>query len=349
MKLAIKRVNALAASVLFLGAILFLPGLPWSARCRHVIKRTLTKAELKISAWQGYHLGLISLSGRLVSQDRPMEGAEVEALDSLSGWAALADAEGEFSLPDLQWNAGASYTLLITENDYQARLLRVTAPERYPQDGEVNLGNLALDRAYAVDAAELPGRTSTSYLLRDKANWSYYRELFDRLTAANRGDAAKLDAINQHVAARLVAPGSEDPQESATHIDEPAPRRVLEVGSRHCARLALAFATLAEAGNYKTRILDLIDGPRGPAAHMVVEVYYGDRWHLYDPVGGIPIGKADGGTMSYRELHLCNIVERNAALPRFLPAHLPAIPGPENDDLAKVFRSGLHHYYCLTL
>ncbi len=343
MKKINRRLTVPCLLIVSVGAALFLPVLPWSARCRHVLKRVLAKAEMGVAAWRGASPKLIALSGRITSPRQAVKGAEVEALDSASGWAALADAQGEFILPDVLWYPRASYTLVVTLNDYQRRQVQVEAPAQYPAGGTLALGELELKDCCAIDAPDLPGQNSASFVDYDRANRAYYQSLFEELTAAKAGDEEKLAAIIQYVAGRLTAEEAADPPASTDSLNAASPRRVLESGSRHCSQLALAFATVAEAGDYKVRVIDLIDGPRQPSAHMVAEVYYGDRWHLYDPVAGAAIRRPDGRVASYREVRL----DDSACLPQTIPAHVPALAGASAARVASLYRSGLHHYYYL--
>ncbi len=338
-----KRLTALCLGALLVGALLFLPVLPWSARCRHVVKKIAAKAEMKVAAWRGASPRLITLSGKIVSPPQAMKGAEVEALDSVSGWAACADAQGEFVLPDVLWYPQAGYTLVITLNDYQKRQVQVSAPAQYPAGGLLNLGELALQDCCAIEATNLQGQTAVSYIDYDRANRAYYQSLFDELAAPRASDEEKLEAVARYVAGKLAADESADQAALSRYMNGESPRRVLETGSRHCSKLVLAFATLVEAGNYKTRILDLIDGPQERSAHMVAEVYYGDRWHLFDPVAGTAFRRPDGQVASYKEVRL----EGRANFPPALPAHLPALGEPHGERVARLYRSGLHHTYYL--
>jgi len=342
MKKPLRRLAVSFLLIVSVGMAIFLPVFPWSARCRHVVKRVLERTEMRVAAWRGTSPGLITLSGKLVARQQAVRGAEIEALDSRSGWATLANADGEFILPDVQWYPRATYTLIITLNDYQRRQVEVEAPARYPTDGTLRLGELELKDCCSIDAPDMPGRNSVSVVAYDRANHVYYQSLFEELTAARASDEERLATIAQYVAGRLTIEATGQTA-TPTRLEAESPRRVLESGSRHCSQLAMVFATIAEAGNYKTRIIDLIDGPRQPSAHMVVEVYYGDRWHLYDPVAGVAIRRADGRVASYREVRL----EASTHLPQTIPAHLPALAGSYAEGVANLYRSGLHHYYYL--
>src|SRR5690349_5455441 len=144
-KILKKRISYNCIGIVFLFILMFLPGLPWSARFRHTVKKILTKAEIKAAAWNGESPRLVSLSGKLTtkqSNKQAVEGAEVEALDSVSGWATMTSSTGEFVLRDVIWYPKASYTLIVTFNSHETKQLRVIAPEKYHDDQIIALGEL---------------------------------------------------------------------------------------------------------------------------------------------------------------------------------------------------------------
>src|ERR1044071_5555349 len=180
MKKANKQVAAALAGVALILGLMFMPGLPWSARCRHFVKKLRAKADMKVSAWQGVPPRFISLSGRVINKKEGLRGAEVEALDSASGWASLTDQQDKFVLPDVIWYPQASYIILIKSNDYQIRQVKVRAPESYPEGGIFNVGELNYEQNCMVDAIDLQGINSITYLEYDKRNLDYYKDLFNR-------------------------------------------------------------------------------------------------------------------------------------------------------------------------
>ncbi len=339
MKKANKQVAAALAGVALILCLMLMPGLPWSARCRHFIKKLRAKADMKVSAWQGVPPRFISLSGRIINKKESLKGAEVEALDSASGWASLTDWQGRFVLPDVVWYPQASYIIVIKSNDYQIRQVRVSAPESYPEGGILNVGELVYEQSCKVDATDLQGINSISYIEYDRRNIDYYKELFNRLTAEKQGDEEKLEAISRYVASKLIKDETVEPALNANHE---SPRQILEQGSRYCGRLALALATIAEAGNYKTRMLDLVDETLHPSAHVVTEIYYADRWHLYDPIIGSVFRIKEDRIASYKEVRL----NTDFRFPKTAPEHLPEIPDRQKNWMDDAYRSGLHHYYC---
>lgn len=333
----IKRAAYGGLSTALLLLLVFCPGLPWSARYRHVMRRTMTKMEMKVSAWQGERPRLVSLSGNVILERprrAPLRGGQIEALDSTSGWAALTDKRGEFVLRDVTWHPRATYTLIIAANEYKSRQIQVVATATYPEDGVIELGELDFGQSCQINTDNLPGRNSISYLEYDLKNDLFYREIVAELTEGKQTDEEKLQALSRYVAIKLDAVEIDDRIES--------PRRILEKGSAFCGKLALALATLAEAADYRARLLDLIDGEPQPNAHMVTEIYYGDRWHLYDATAGLGFHDRNDRIASYRDLRLDPQLVSSAP-----PNHLPAaIDKRENSGLG-IYQSGLHHYYYL--
>lgn len=334
------RIRRIFPAVLMSLALGFLPGLPWSARFRHILNRIVTKAEMKAYASQGVSPKLISLSGKVMGIDQPLKGAEIEALDSTSGWASITKEDGRFVLPDVVWYPGAKYVLLVSANDYQERALRLQAPPGYPVDGILDIGELRFEQGSTIDRG-VPGQNSASYVEYDVNNTEYYKALFDSLTAGKNADDEKLEAVTKYVAGKLLPGSVAGHSESPRHLNDESPRQILESGSRYCGKLSLALATIARSGNYKTRLLNVIDAMIQPSAHMVTEIYYDDQWHLFDPTMGAGIRNKNGKTVSYKQLALLADSLSIALVPR----HLPMVHNSEPDWLSKVYGSGFHHYY----
>ena len=311
-------------------------GWPWAERCRHVLSKMVVRLQMKVSAWQGVEPKLVSLTGRIIVE-RPrrdsLKGAQVEALDSKSGWASLTDEHGDFVLRDVIWYPRATYKLIVQANPYQSREVNITVPAVYPDGSVLELGELNFDNGSDVDADKIIGRNSISYIDFDYKNISFYRRCFEEVTNGKLTDETKIDAISSYVGTRFDLDKS-DAQ------DEP-PRRVLENGSAFCGKLALALATLAEAADYRSRLVNVIYEAPHLTAHMVTEVFYKDRWHLYDPTSSSaqPGISHSNHVVGYKELRL------NPTLgPGRLPEHLPAMESVVGSD---IYRSGVHHYYYL--
>ncbi|HET9533191.1 MAG TPA: transglutaminase domain-containing protein [Blastocatellia bacterium] len=292
---------------------------------------------MKVSAWQGKTPRLFSLSGRLITNQinkEPLKGAEIEVLDSLSGWASMTNEKGEFTIRDVLWYPKASYSVVITANAYQVRLLQVAGPEDYPEIEIYNLGELEFDRGCRIDETDLPGRNSITYIEFDSENIEYYRELFAELTKGKENDEEKLLAINLFVASRFIPSGF-----TGRYL---SPKQVLEKGTGSRGMLALTLGTIAGAGNYRTRMIDLIDEGLPPAAHMITEVYYGNGWHLYDPTTGVTYRNNYGTVASYKELRL----DTNLISAELMSRPLSEVLNSPRNRGANVYQSGFHHYYC---
>ncbi len=281
--------------VLGLLAILLWPGLPWSARIRHTIRRASVKIEAQFAQLRGVDVQPISVSGKLSGSGAyldALKGAQVIAIETTSGYGVLSDHEGNFILPHLTWYPGATYTLDIVPDIYTARRVEVRAPSTYPENGRIEVGAVSFDQADPVDASEVVVR----FMEYDAVNNQYYRDLFDKLTAGLETDEQRIDAINKYVGTRL------DYDVHTPSFNNP--REIIENGSRFCSNLALAMAAITAAGNYPTRTVHVSDSPEHRFTHVVVEVYYKDGWHLYDPSFAAAFLNERGQVASYREVRL---------------------------------------------
>jgi transglutaminase-like putative cysteine protease len=271
------------------------PGLPWSARLRHVLRRATVKIEARFAELRGVETRPLSISGRLSGSGAHLDalkGAQVVAIETTSGYGVLSDHEGNFILPHLTWYPGATYTLDIMPDIYTARRIEVRAPSLYPEGGRIELGEVNFDQAEELH----PGEVAVRFMEYDSGNNQYYRDLFDQLTAGLETDEQRVGAINKYVGTRLDY-----------DVHTPSfknPREIIESGTRFCSNLALAMAAITAAGNYPTRTVHLSDSPEHRFTHVVVEVYYKDGWHLYDPSFGAAFLNDQGQVASYREIRL---------------------------------------------
>ncbi|HWX41096.1 MAG TPA: transglutaminase-like domain-containing protein [Blastocatellia bacterium] len=340
MKQHTKQVVLGCALIACLIVILSVLRVGWPARFKHTLTKARTRAELRLARWRNQEPRMITIAGHLVRtppRTGAMAGAEIEALDSASGWASLTDGRGRFLLRDVLWYPRAVYNLVLVADEYEVKQMPVTAPSAFPADGLWDVGDIDFDLACKVDPGNLNGRNSISYVEYDRRNDSYYRSLFDKLTTGLETDEEKAAAINRFVGGKLTPSA---PVENSEKIDSEQPRAVLERGSQSCGRLALAFATICAAGYYNTRLIDLIDSHDQPDCHMVAEVYYGDRWHLYDPAIG-QLRTGPGTVPGYRETRLDANLLASHTVPEFLLTMLRR----RDNWLPSVFNSGLHHYY----
>lgn len=330
MKPRLKRWLGSLLSLSLLLLLFFLPGPPWSSRVHHMLNRVIVKAEMSFARWGGHEPRLLSLSGKL---DVP--GALVQALDSRSGWAALADNQGRFVLLDVMWwYPRASYDLVVSTNEEKGELVKVTAPERFPESGVFDIGQVNLNQSSEAQLAALPGVASITYQDYDARNNEYYKELFDKLTAGSISDEEKISAINDYVGTKR------NPEETQWELG--SPRRTLETGSGSCGHMSAAMRMLLATGSYKAREIHLSDGKTPPATHAVVEVFYGGEWHLYDPTFGVKFLNQDGQVASYKEVRLDTTLITEDLFERSEPrkrGELAAL-------LTSMYRTGFHHFYC---
>ena len=323
-----KRLSLLVLCLSIPALVTFFPGLPWSRSVRHTLKKTIVKAEMKVANWQGHEPRLVSIAGRVGDP-----GAQIQALDSRSGWATLADREGRFVLPDVMWYPGAVYELVISNDDSTGKLLKVRAPDAYPDSGAFNAGELNANQGAEVELGSLSGVNSITREDFDSANNNYYKDLFDKLTAGKQSDEDKIGAIFEYVASKL--------NYQQTQWELGSPRRVLETGSEYCGHLSAAMETLAAIGNYWTRAVNGIDGKNPPGTHVVVEVFYNGGWHLYDPTFGVKFHNKNGQVASYKDVRLDPTVITEDLFLKFDPQFRRKLM----ETLPAIYQTGYHHFY----
>jgi transglutaminase-like putative cysteine protease len=319
-------IGLLGTSVVLLA--MFLPGLPWSAKFGHTIKRVIVRSEMRWARWRGKQPRFMAIAGRL-----NVPAAQIQALDSRSGWATLADNDGEFVLPLEMWYPKARYELVISTDDSAGRLIKVIAPEEYPENGVFRVGELDVNQGAPVTLASLIGFNSLNVEDFDYRNREYYQDLYAKLTAGKQTDEEKIDAVYNYVACKL--------NYNETQWELGTPRRVLEGGSEYCGHLSIAMQTLVDIGGYRARVIHMSDGKRPPGTHAVVEVFYADGWHLYDPTFGLKFLKKDGTVASYRDIRLDTSLISDDLLVRFTEK----VQRDLRTLLPAAFGTGYHHYF----
>jgi Transglutaminase-like superfamily len=290
-----KRAIAVSVGAFCLLALTFAPRLPWSARLHKNIGRLKVKAMAQLSRWQGGDPRIVTITGRLAgygAQVEVLRGARVIAAESVSGYSAMSDTNGRFTLPHLTWFPGASYNLLVVADAYHSGRLKLVSPATCPSNGIIDFGELRFEEGDGVNQKPMYVRP----MKYDIENAEYYNGMFTRLTSGQPSDEGAIDAICKYVASKL--------NYEETTRDFHSPREVLERGSCYCSNLALAMAAITAAGNYPTRTVHLSDSPEHKYTHVVVEVYYGDHWHLYDPTYGVFFRNRNEEIASYKELRL---------------------------------------------
>lgn len=323
------RYSRLLFSLLFVAMVIFLL-LPWSTRFRHGLQRVIAKAEMKQREWRGYQTCLVSLKG-----DTRVPGAQVQILDSASGWAALCDSKGHFVIPDVVWQAGVSYDLLVTCDEQSGKIIDLNIPLTLPSTKVIDVGTIDVESGEKVNLDRLPGANFLTLEAYDLQNREYYRDLYLKLTLGKTNDQEKLEAINQYVAEKL--------NYKETNPVPGSPRRILERGSQFCGHLSAAMAAITIVG-YTTRIIDIRDEKNPPATHVVVEVFYKGKWHLYDPTFGVSFKNENNEVVGYKELRLNPELLAQESFSAFHKKY----PEIGLDWMRAVYASGYHHIYHLT-
>ncbi len=311
----------------FLGFRLLAP-----ADFNYSLKRSVQTAEIKFAAFRGQKPRPVSLAGKLVGSGAFAEvvrGAQVEAVESTSGYAAMSDGQGQFHLPHLIWFPGATYTLVITADINNVRRANVSAPATYPTSGIIDVGELLFDKEREIPFLESPIR----HIRHDALNSNYYKELYERLTATAETHNERIVAVCKYVATR------HNPFENAWSFR--SARQILERGAPHCSNLAFAMAAITAAGGYPTRTVHTSDNPQFIRTHVAVEVYYDDAWHLYDPTYGISFVNKAGSVASYKELRLAPELIDQAAFRGIKGAVVQAAL----EWMLNAYGSGLHQFY----
>ncbi|HEY7543428.1 MAG TPA: transglutaminase domain-containing protein [Blastocatellia bacterium] len=329
---AARRAAIVALVIAIALTALLLPGLPWSARVHRSLRRASVKAQIKLAEWRGHNPRAALLRGRLIGNEEQAEslkGARITAVESPSGYASLTDSEGKFTLPHLVWYPDARYTLTATTTGDQSKEISIIAPAVYPESGIIEAGDLRFTDGEEVSQSE-PGVRRMDY---DKSNDNFYRSLFDQTTSSAATDHEKIEAINRYVASKL------DYRVKAQSFDNP--RQIIEGGAAFCVFLAVAMGAITESGHYPTRIVHLTDSPDYLHAHTVVEVYYGDAWHIYDPTYGVHYLNRQNVVASYRELRL----DPGLIKPDRFDKFDPKIYGRVFDWMPGVYGSGIHQIY----
>ena len=314
------------------GTVLSLPGLPWSARCHYVARRAMSRFGATVAAWRGVRPRPVSLSGTLAGSGALVEslkGAQVAAVESVSGYAAMSDGAGRFTLPHLLWFPGARYNLIVTADEFHSRSFELRAPAAYPEGGTIDAGELRFDEGAEVTRRDRL-RRAVKY---DRENRDYYRDLFARLAATAASDHQRIDAVCRYVATR------HNPDEDPFRFK--SARQIIESGAPHCSNLAFAMAAITAAGGYPSRTVHTSDTPEYPHTHVVTEVYYDEAWHLYDPTYGVFFRDPAGRVASYRELHLMPELVTALAFER-VP---PDVTAAALEWMPAGYRSGLNQIY----
>lgn len=120
----------------------------------------------------------------------------------------------------------------------------------------------------------------------------WYVNYFDHVARGLQRDADRFIALNRILHATRT---------NANALETSEPRRVIEMKQGSCDQLAQSLATLAVAKGYQARILYLRHQD-GVNQHTVAEVFYDEKWHLFDPDHGVEYSLPDGSLASFADL-----------------------------------------------
>jgi hypothetical protein len=334
MKKAVKRIGSvlLVFSALFVLHSILTGTEPYS--------RLISQIEKKVAR----ALGTKAKPMQIIGKVHP-PGARINARQA--SWASLSDNQGSFSLPRMVWYPGSSYDLTISYPGRKSRRLRVYARWRLPDNGNFHIGEFSLDAGQDYESEDGGDSPDTSLVHYDSNNDQYYKQMFNEITAGKSRDEEKLQLLNEYVARRRL-PGESVAdkriKKKSKALSNLSARDILETEVRQpykCGTLSLVMATLAHAGNYKVRWVDMIGlGGSGnkPRTHVVVEVFYNGEWHLYDPTYGVSYRNESGEVASHKDIRLDvrilfqNVwtIRANEEMPDFLPV---------------VYETGVHRFY----
>lgn len=323
------KVTTLVSLILVL-VLLFLPGFPWANKSHRLINRQIAGIQKRLARWRGIESKPMSIKGRV---DLP--GSRIQTADPNYKWAVIADADGRFLLPELQWFPGTTHKLIVSSDEERNYEFEVYAPWAFPAGGAFEVGKLNTEIEYENAATKISGISNADY---DSSSDQFYRKLFGIITEGKRSDEEKLAALNHYVAMKRVKK-KKPPSRTIS------PDQLLKSQSPYsflCGAMSRALAHLAVAGGYEARWVDMIKMREGkrPLTHVVVEIFYAGRWHLYDPTYGVSYKNNYGNIASHREIR----TESN-----MLSQHAYSIREGEKMPrwLADVYSTGLHRVYTL--
>jgi hypothetical protein len=102
------------------------------------------------------------------------------------------------------------------------------------------------------------------------------------------------------------------------------------------------MATLLAVG-YLVRVIHLKDASTPANTHVVIEVFYEDAWHLYDPTFGVVFRNPNGKVASYKELCLNPRLISMDIFSKYRQKY----PNIAVNYLPAIYTSGYHHFYYL--
>lgn len=269
--------------------------------------------------------GLVAIAG---SVDAP--GSRVYVVGSKAGWAFGTGPGGRFVVPGVRRQPGGAYDVFVSSGADAGRLVTVRAREAASEGEPVEVGLVRFADGREVAAESIPGLDVAGRIRFDEANRAWYEGVFKGVTAHCTTDAGRIDAVHRFVASRFTTPATPEPSAS--------PRETIENGSRYSGPLTLAMATLAHAGGYAVRVVDMT-AEGSLVSHGAVEVFYDGEWRLYDAAYGARALNSVGGVAGYGGL--LQFPELLASLDLSAEAR----PGWRTDEIRRFYGSGIHRVY----
>jgi len=260
-----------------------------------------------------------------VSGTIPWPFVRVALGSSESNWSAYSASDGRFVLRDTSIHAGDSVTFVVETDGTVGRAMELRVPAS-DAPGPVELGKV--DVAALVEISETALRNSRRTVPFDRENLEWYSGVVAAVTTGCTSDQERVVALHSFVAGRYARPADNRAVET--------PRSTIEAGTLFSGPLPVAFATLAHAANYDTRLVDISGPEPGALEHTVVEVFYDGRWHLFDPAFGIVAINDFGEVANLEDL------VRHPSLVDRMPYAEAVRPGWSGPEIPALLRSGVH-------
>lgn len=294
------------------------------------VKRLLASYQSKFA----YQIGISPRELKMTGKTN-IPNVFVTLVNPISKWSVLTDREGKFSLPEIDWYPGKSYFIKFNLDRDKTVEMESFAPWKYPENGNLDLGNIDLVTLFKKNQKEY----NYMAIAFDFVNQQYYQELYSKVTEGLSTEEEKVIALTRFVSQKRVK--KKKPLSrvlTAKQLLEPE-----EPFSYTCGELSNALAHLAYAGDFQVRCIDMIlkDKPsEKPYTHVVVEIFYKKKWHLYDPNFGVAYKNESGEIASYQEIRLDDKVLNNSI-------KIYEFAEQQPKWLHDIYANGIHQKFCV--
>jgi hypothetical protein len=256
-------------------------------------QRKLAKIEYKLANLLEIKPQKIVISGTLDRSE-----IEVSALYTSPNWKSLTDKEGKFFIPDITWYPGRIYSLVFIDPENFVGTVDFLVPWNPPKSGVLDIGNISFNKikGYNLDLLKL----TINYINYDKNNEIFYNKLFFEITENKQTEQEKMLALNQYIAGLRI-------KRNKPKVKIKSPQELLSNPnfSYSCGEMSFAMATVLQSANYKVRLLGVMKEGENNSKHYtheLVEVFYENEWHLFDPTYGVAYLKENSTVANYRDL-----------------------------------------------